>query len=112
MSGNPQLIAEVTDVSVSYLESQPPIMVVIASGNVSTPGWTNPGLSRMVYITPPADGIQEYEFMATPPSGIVQQVITPIAAKDEWRDPPAWIRGVRVKSATNSVEEAALLTNT
>jgi hypothetical protein len=46
MSGDPRLVREVTDVSISILEKEPPILVVQASGNVPTGGWTNPGLSR------------------------------------------------------------------
>lgn len=109
MTGNSQLIAEVTDVSVSILEKHPPILVVHASGRVSSGGWTNPGLSRVVYITPPADGIQEYKFMATPPSGANIGVMLPVAAQDSWDDPSAWVKGVRVMSASNSLEEAAHL---
>ena len=111
MTGNPQLIAEVTDVSVSWLESDPPFLVVNAKGKVATNGWTEPNLSRVVYVTPPEDGIQEYEFYATPPTGIVPQVETPVAAADRWHDPADWVKGVRVKSATNSMEEAAQFAN-
>ena len=109
MSGDPEIVREVTDVSVSYLESQPPFLVVQAKGNVSTGGWSNPTLTRLVYVMPPADGIQEYEFRATPPSGIATEVISPVSASDRWHGPADWVRGVRVKAATNSIEEAAMM---
>lgn len=109
MSGNPTLIAEITDVSVSILEKEPPILVVQAQGRVSSGGWTHPGLSRLVYVTEPADGIQEYDFMATPPSGHAIDVMTHVAAKDSWDNPPKWVKGVRVRSATNNMEEAVFL---
>ena len=112
MSGDPRLVREVTDVSISILEKEPPILVIQASGNVATGGWTNPGLSRVVYVTEPEDGIQDYEFMATPPSGMAPDVITPVHAKDSWDNPPDWIKGVRVRSATNSMEEAVFLADT
>jgi hypothetical protein len=108
MSGNPKLISEVTNVAVSFLESQPPIMVVQASGEVPTAGWTHAGLSRVVYVTPPEDGIQGYEFMATPPSGAVIQVVSPVEAVDRWHDPAKWVKGVRVKAENNSMQEPAL----
>ena len=108
MSGNPRLITEVTHVSVSFLESQPPTMVVQASGKVPTGGWSNPTLSRVVYVMPPEDGIQDYEFMATPPSDAAIDVISPVEAADHWHNPPKWVKGVRVKSATNSMENPAL----
>ncbi len=107
MTGDPKLIMEVTDVSTSWLESNPPFLVVNAKGKVGTPGWTNPTLTRLVYVTEPADGIQDYEFHATPPTGMVPEVVTPISAADRWHDPAKWVKGVRVKSATNSIEEAA-----
>ena len=112
MSGDPRLVREVTDVSISILEKEPPILVVQASGNVPTGGWTNPGLSRVVYVTEPADGIQDYEFMATPPSGMATDMITPVHATDSWDNPPDWLKGVRVKAASNSIEEAVLLADT
>ena len=112
MSGDPRLVREVTDVSISILEKEPPILVVQASGTVPTGGWSNPGLSRVVYVAEPADGIQDYEFMATPPSGMAPDVITPVHAKDSWDNPPDWIKGVRVRSATNSMEEAVFLADT
>jgi hypothetical protein len=112
MSGDPRLVREVTDVSISILEKEPPILVVQASGNVPTGGWTNPGLSRVVYVTEPADGIQDYEFMATPPSGMATDMFTPVHATDSWDNPPDWLKGVRVKAASNSMEEAVLLADT
>ena len=112
MSGTPTLVREVTGVSISILEKEPPILVVQAVGNVPTGGWSHPGLSRVVYIVPPADGIQDYEFMATPPSGPAIEVISEVVAEDSWDNPPDWVKGVRVKAATNAIEKAALLANT
>lgn len=109
MSGDPKLIREITGVSISILEKQPPILVVQAAGNVPTGGWSHPKLVRVVYVTEPADGIQDYEFMATPPSGMAIDVITPVQASDSWDNPPKWVKGVRVRSATNSVEEEVFL---
>jgi len=110
MTGDPTLIREVTDVTISVLEKLPPILVVNASGNVSTGGWSNPALVRMVYVTEPVDGIQDYQFMATPPAGIAPDVISPVHATDSWDNPPKWVKGVRVKASTNSMEEAVFLT--
>lgn len=68
------------------------------------PKWSDPQLSRYEYVTPPADGIQEYDFVAVPPSGIVDQTLTPIRAVDTVSPIPEWCKGVRVYSATNDVE--------
>ena len=107
MAGDPKLVMEVTDVSTSWLESNPPFLVVHAQGKAATAGWTNPTLTRVVYVTEPADGIQDYDFQAIPPTGIVPEVVTPVQASDRWHDPAKWVKGVRVRSASNSMEEAA-----
>ena len=108
MSEDQKPVYEVTEVTVNILESMPPTLVVNASGNTRTGGWTNAGLARRVYIDPPADGIQDYDFVATPPDGGSTDAITEIkAAPDSWHDPSAWVRGVRVHAETNKLEKQA-----
>jgi hypothetical protein len=77
------------------------LVFVFATDKTRTSGWKNPSLDPVMYITPPADGIQEFNFRATPPSGISLQVLTPIAAEYTWPNPPKWLRGVRVNAEIN-----------
>lgn len=93
----------VDDVVVTLSKSRPPILGVEANGRTNTSGWTDPVLSKHVYIVPPEDGIQGFDFVAVEPEGIVFQVLTPIAASysDTCAD---WVKGVRIKSATNTIE--------
>jgi hypothetical protein len=53
-----------------------------------------------VYGKPPADGIQDYFLLATPPDGIAAQVVSKVTAADTWKglDEKAekWLKGVRV----------------
>jgi hypothetical protein len=73
-------------------------------GTVPSGGWQNPSLDRRQYVTPPVDGIQDYDFTAAPPVGSAIQVILPIAAQDVIVDIPSWLKGVRVHTATNCME--------
>ena len=93
----------VDDVVVSINKTNPPMLVVTANGRVDTAGWQHPALSRVEYVHPPADGIQDFGFAADAPDGIVEQVLTPITASHETVC-PEWVKGARVKSATNAVE--------
>lgn len=76
--------------------------LVIATGQVPTRGWDNPVLVAHVYIQPPADGIYDYTFLATPPSGPVQQVLSRIEVKETVAGPEGF-QGVRIHSATDSL---------
>lgn len=104
MAGDAQKIFSVTEVKVEVLESAPPVLVVRASGETNTSGWTDAALSRVVYVDPPEDGIQDYGFVAIPPPEGGLDVITPVEAEDRWEGFEDWVRGVRVSAATNSVE--------
>jgi hypothetical protein len=107
-------ILEVVDVRVMILKSYPAQLSISAIGKVGSTGWTNGKLEPRFYIDFPADGIQDFDFVATPPSGIVVFPICPISASELWPDPPLdQLKGVRVHSSTNSIvamiEETASL---
>lgn len=102
----------VDHVQLTLLKSNPPSLVISASGRTTSSGWSNGRLSRYVYIVPPADRVQEFDFVATPPAPdqIVLPVLTAITAEfsigpfDEanfW-GPGMPLLGVRVYAATNS----------
>lgn len=97
-------VYEVTEIKTSWEKSKPPSFVVVAHGTTRTGGYTNPVLYRRVYLLPPQDGIQDYDFMATAPSHPSNSVITPIEATDSWFDPPKWVKGARVHAETNKKE--------
>ncbi|MET0552687.1 MAG: hypothetical protein ABW221_06600 [Vicinamibacteria bacterium] len=79
-------------------------LVVLAHGHTRTSGWTNGRLVPVVYVQPPPDGIWDMAFEADPPTGIVLQVLSPIAALYVWTDPPKGVKGVRVLAEVNSKE--------
>lgn len=76
---------------------------VAAHGVVPTSGWSDGRLSPYFYITPPADGIWDFNFIADGPSGIVLQMECPISATASMAM-PNWVQGVRIHAATNKLE--------
>jgi hypothetical protein len=101
-----QKVLSVSQVELSVLESNPPILVVRVTGEVPTPGWTQFALARRVPIVPPADGIYEADAYGEPPSGAEPEVVTAFTFADQWKDFPSDLKGVRIWSATNDVTSA------
>ncbi|HEV8362657.1 MAG TPA: hypothetical protein VGQ52_04005 [Gemmatimonadaceae bacterium] len=98
-----------TVVSVQCVITKSPSQLkVTANGEVPTGGWTGATLNRRTYVAAPADSIWEYDFVATPPSGMATQAITPITAEDTWPDYPASVVGVRVFGEVAGVKEVRL----
>jgi hypothetical protein len=96
-------ILEVKDASYFMYKTNPPILVISATGTVPTSGWKNGQLSPWIYIAPPKDGIQDFDFVADPPTTFALQVICPISA--QWEGvAPKWMKGFRLHSNTNALE--------
>ncbi len=96
-------ILKVESVEIKILKSNPPQVLIESGGLVSTTGWTNPQL--ILSKKAPVDGIYEFDFCATPPTGMVAQIIVPIQASYHFEEIPEDFKGVRVNSATNSIEQ-------
>jgi hypothetical protein len=105
-------IYDVQSVVIKILRSNPPQIVVLASGRASSSGWTNPTLGAWYYIDAPKDGIQDFDFTADQPTGISLPVLTPMSADAVVTRDPAnyWgkgkpLAGVRIHARTNAIEE-------
>jgi hypothetical protein len=104
-------IYDVTEVQLELQKSNPPTINVIARGRVPSAGWHDPRLEPRIYITPPADGIQDFDFVATSPSGNQIQVFRPIEAQaslprgpeDYWGKGRPLV-GVRIHAQENKME--------
>jgi Peptidase inhibitor I78 family len=104
-------IPSVDSVTIHILKSNPPQIAVSAIGKVPTSGWSNPALGAWFYIVAPKDGIQDFDFYADAPSGIVLPVVLPITAevvvardpKDYW-GPGKPLIGVRIHARDNKAE--------
>lgn len=95
------LILKTKFVELRLLKSNPPQLLVIANGLVSTTGWKNPELLRPKL--PPVEGIYQLDFFAEPPEGNVPQIIMPIITSYTFTDIPEDLKGVKVVSSTNSI---------
>jgi len=103
-----QTVATVVSVQCVVTKS-PARLEVTANGEVPTGGWTGVALNRRTYVAAPTDSIWEYDFVATPPTGMATQVITPISAEDTWADYPAQsLVGLRVYGEGSGVKEIRL----
>ncbi|WP_322517671.1 hypothetical protein SR870_09230 [Rhodopseudomonas palustris] len=106
-----QRILEVTSVDISLIKTKPPQILIVAHGTVPTSGWKTPELSPWFYIRPPDDCIQDFDFVAEEPSGIVLEMITTVVAETTIPRDPAdyWgpgqpLRGVRIHARGNAKE--------
>lgn len=97
-----QAIASVNSVCFNIEKSNPPQLTVHAIGKVSSSGWTNSVLIPRIYFAQPADGIQDFDFLADAPVGNALWVICPIAG-DATVVLEKWVKGVRINSATGNI---------
>jgi len=102
----PQIIGKILKVDYTIQKKIPPNLLVTAIGQVPTAGYTKVQLVRVIYVTPPQDGIQDYILFAVPPSGPAAQVISDVEATNQWEayDREArWIKGFRVHGVGDGV---------
>jgi hypothetical protein len=106
----PEAVPTIVSIRCAINKSDPPQLVLDVGGEVPTGGWTDPLLNPRTYVTPPANGIWEYDFTAVRPTGTTTQVITPIAASHTWSDyPAATLKGVRVYGVGTGMKESSLI---
>ncbi|MEA3048753.1 MAG: hypothetical protein QOG84_589 [Sphingomonadales bacterium] len=98
----PKLVTKVNSASVMVVKS-PHGLRICAVGTVPTGGWTKPTLTPLVYVHAPTDGIYDFDFDATPPSGIVIQRLSLVRALKVWPNAPKSVKGVRIHGAKNAV---------
>lgn len=97
------MVAKVFSVNKVWINLSSGTLLVAAEGTVNSSGWTNPELGAWVYVEPPPDGVQDFDFLATPPKGPVLTVMCPIAASFRGKA-PKWLKGVRVHSSSGNME--------
>lgn len=97
-----QQVYEVTAIQLSVLESLPPQLKIDAEGSTRSGGWSNLQLAPYKYITPPVDGIYEFDFKAQPPEDTATQIITPIKASYTMNPLPENLKGVKIYAEQNS----------
>ena len=98
---SPSPVHSVENVSIEIIKSHPPQLQIVAEGTVSSTGFTDAMLDETIYIDPPADGVYEYSFVATPPEEAGAPLMTPIRAESLRFPLPNGLKGVSVRSETN-----------
>lgn len=98
-------VRTVDALSLALLKRKPPLLQVTAMGTVPSGGYQHAALIPHIYVVPPPDGMQEFDFVAEPPTGPSTAVISPVSAVGLMEDVPLWLTGVRVHSSTNAQEE-------
>lgn len=97
-------VYQVKDAQIAINKRLPPEVSIIAEGVVRTLGWTNGRLEPYVYVQAPPDGIYDFDFVATPPSGPAGDALSPITSKEYKMPMPEHFRGVRIHAETNKME--------
>lgn len=105
-------IHAVDTVDLTLMKSNPPQLLITICGRVTSTGWSGGGAVPHVYVTPPADGIQDFEVVAERPQPgvIVLPVLTPIRIEHILPDidianywgPGTPLIGVRCHATSNS----------
>lgn len=98
-------IYSVEKASFDIKKSNPPQLVINAAGTVNSSGWKNARrLVPWIYYThEPADGIQDFEFIAIAPTGPVLRLMSPITS-DAVITQEDWMKGFRIHTLTNKIE--------
>ncbi|HEY5733233.1 MAG TPA: hypothetical protein VIU36_00570 [Gammaproteobacteria bacterium] len=99
-----ELIDRIDDAYYSITQTNPPQLHVVARGYVSSGGWGFPKLVPYLRQQPPAQGVLEFDFIATPPSSgrMVIKGNTPIGANNLLHDYYPSIQAIKINSRTNS----------
>lgn len=97
-----ELIHEITEVGAFRTDDMPARLIVEVGGMASSAGWTNVRLERQTYLTPPEDGILEFDLVGDRPTEAAD-VMTSVVA-DYVGDDEEWVTGVRIHGAANEVE--------
>lgn len=105
-SGRLAKVFEVTSANVETEAGEDYSLITAeATGSVNTGGWSGAELAAWSYISPPADGILDFDLIARmpPDDAMVTMAFEDVSASVTGPMPP-WVRGIRVHASTNSTE--------
>ena len=99
-----ELVREIVEVNAGIDgDEENPLLVVEAEGLAATAGWTNVRLDPHVYITPPDDGVQDFDLVGDRPADATEALSEVEAG---WEGPlEDWVVGVRVHAVDNLIED-------
>ncbi len=100
-----ELVREIVDVN-AFIggDEENPLLTVEAEGLTPTAGWANVRLDPHVYITPPEDGVQDFDLVGDRAAGTDDETLIQVEAA--WEGPLAdWLIAVRVHAIDNMIED-------
>jgi len=99
-----ELVREIVEVNASIDgDEENPLLVVEVEGLAPTIGWANIRLDPHVYITPPDDGVQDFDLVGDRPQDAAE-VLSEVEAA--WEGPLLdWCIGVRIHAVDNLIED-------
>lgn len=99
-----ELVREIVEVNAGIDgDEENPLLIVEAEGLAPTIGWTNVRLDPHAYITPPDDGVQDFDLVGDRPADAAE-VLSEVEAG--WEGPlEDWVVGVRVHAVDNLIED-------
>lgn len=100
-----ELVREIVDVN-AFIggDEENPLLTVEAEGVTPTAGWANVRLDPHVYITPPEDGVQDFDLVGDRPASSDDENLTQVEAA--WEGPLAdWLIAVRIHAIDNMIED-------
>lgn len=99
-----ELVREIVEVHASIDgDEENPLLIVEAEGLTPTTGWANVRLDPHVYITPPDDGVQDFDLVGDRPADAADALTEVEAA---WEGPlEDWCIAVRVHAIDNLIED-------
>ena len=104
-----ELVREIVEVNASIDgDEEHPLLIVEVEGLAPTAGWANVRLEPHVTITPPDDGVQDFDLVGDRPpslsSGDAADALTEVEAA--WEGPlQDWCIAVRVHAIDNLIED-------
>ena len=100
-----ELVREIVDVN-AFIggDEENPLLTVEAEGLTPTAGWTSVRLDPHVYVSPPEDGVQDFDLVGDRPVGGDEGGMAAVEAA--WEGPlPEWLIAVRVHAVDNMIED-------
>ena len=100
-----ELVREIVEVHASIDgDEDNPLLIVELEGLAPTSGWANVRLAPHVHITPPDDGVQDFDLVGDRPAGTAAAALTLVEAA--WEGPLAdWVTAVRIHAIDNMIED-------
>ena len=99
-----ELVREIVEVNASIDgDEENPLLVVEAEGFAPTAGWANVRLDPHVYITPPDDGVQDFDLVGDRPADAANALTEVEAAWEGALED--WCIAVRVHAVDNLIED-------